>query len=208
MSRRWHRLDEVEEYIKLSKRVVESLIEKKVVEESQRAAALEIMAGAMQRERDKEIVFVPVSGLDPRQAAQRVVRLKDEYADVEPVDLSGVFDDVNPICDLHIERLQGIMNVKKALDLDGVPDEIRFVIPNVDLPAPAETDPSDLKFAMTRYVHFDSMPAELQQVIRSYLSLRRGIDTLARAASRRRSPSWCRGQRRRSTTAPTLREPT
>lgn len=171
--------DDVEEDLKLSKKVVESLIEKRVVEENQRAAALEIMASALQRQRDKEVVFVPVSGLDPRQAAQRVIKLKEEYDEVEPVDLTGVLDDVNPICDLHIERLQGIMNVKKALDLDGVPDEIRFVIPNVDLPAPAETDPDDLKFAMTRYVHFDSMPKELQDVVRSYLSVRRGIDTLA-----------------------------
>lgn len=178
-----HRLqsmyDEVEEDIKLSKRVVESLVEKRLIDEHQRTAAREVLDAALQRQRDKEIAFVPVSGLDPRQAAQRVIRLKEEYADVEPVDLSGVFDDVNPICDLHIERLQHIMNVKKAVDLDGVPDEIRFVIPNVDLPAPAETDPSDLRFAMARYVHFDSMPEELQQVVRSYLSLRRGVDTLA-----------------------------
>ena len=78
-----------------------------------------------------------------------------------------------------IDKLQSIMNVKKAFSLDGVPDEIRFVIPNIDLPAPSETDPGDIKFAMTRYVHFDSMPEELQQVVRSYLSLRRGVDTLA-----------------------------
>ncbi len=140
----------------------------------------DVLSNAIQRERDdKEIVFVPVSGLDPRIAAKRVVRLKYEYNDVEPVDLTGVFDDVNPICDLHIERLQILMNVKKALDLDGVPIEIRFVIPNIDLPAPSETDPSDLKFAMTRYVHFDSMPAELQSVVEAYLSLLRGVDSLA-----------------------------
>lgn len=172
-------LQEMRDFIDLSKKVVESLVEKKLIEEHQRDSALEIMASALQRQRDKETVFVPVSGLDPRAAAQRVIRLKEEYDQVEPVDLTGVLDDVNPICDLHIERLQGVMNVKKALDLDGVPDEIRFVIPNIDLPAPSETDPGDLKFAMTRYVHFDSMPEELRQVVRSYLSLRRGTDTLA-----------------------------
>lgn len=172
--------DDIEEDLKISKRIVESMIEKKVVEESQREAAASLLAGALQRERDKEVLFVPVSGMDPRAAAQRVMKLKSEYTEVEPVDLTGVLDDVNPICELHIERLQGIMNVKKALDLDaGVPDEIRFVIPNVDLPAPSETDPNDLKFAMTRYVHFDSMPTELQDVVRAYLSLRRGMDTLA-----------------------------
>lgn len=171
--------DDVEEDIKLSKKVVESLVEKRLIEEHQRAAAREVLDAALQRQRDKEIAFVPVSGLDPRQAAQRVIRLKEEYAEVEPVDLSGVFDNVNRICDLHVERLQHIMNVKKAVDLDGVPDEIRFVIPNVDLPPPAETDPSDLRFTMARYIHFDSMPEELQQVVRSYLTLRHGVDTLA-----------------------------
>lgn len=170
---------EMKDFIDLSKKVVESLVEKNLIEEKRREAAQEILASALQRQRDKETVFVAVSGLDPRQAAQRVIRLKEEYDNVEPVDLTGVLDNVNPISELHIERLQGIMNVKKAIELDGVPDEIRFVIPNIDLPAPSETDPSDLKFALTRYVHFDSMPQELQDVVRSYLSLRRGIDTLA-----------------------------
>ena len=186
--RRWRELaglkqkvlmDDVERDLKISKKIVESMIEKKVIESHRKEAALQIMSDAVQRERDKETVFVPVTGLDPRQAAQRVIRLKDEYTDVEPVDLTGVFDDVNPISDLHIEKLQGIMNVKKAVTLDGVPDEIRFVIPNIDLPAPSETDPEDIKFAMTRYIHLDSMPTELQSVVRAYLSLRRGIDTLA-----------------------------
>lgn len=160
----------IEEDLKISKKVIESLVKKKIIDDFQSDEAKMIMTDALQRERDKEVVFVPVSGMEPRDAAQRVINLKAEYDEVEPIDLSHVFDDVNPICELHIEKLQPIMNVKKAIDLEGLPDEIRFVIPTVDLPSQTE----DIKFGMTRYVHLDSMPNELQGVIRSYLSLRRG----------------------------------
>lgn len=145
------------------------------------SAPASLLAETLQRDRDRKLLFVQVSGMDPRTAVQRVTKLKSEYVEVEPIDLTGVLDDVNPICELYVERLQNIMNLKKALNPDDdVPDEIRFVVPNVDLPAPSETDPSDLKLTMIRYVHFDSMPKELQQVVRSYLSMRRSDDTLAK----------------------------
>jgi hypothetical protein len=165
--------DDMKEFIDLSKKVVESLIGNKTVQQHMEDDALQIMSDAISRERDKEIAFVPVSGLDPREAAKRVIRLKDEYTDVEPVDLTGVLDDVNPICDLHIDKLQPIMHVKKTCLDEDLPDEIVFAVPNIDLPAPSETDPSDIRFANVRYVYLDSMPKELKTVVMTYLTTKR-----------------------------------
>jgi len=165
--------DDVTEDLRISKKIVESMIEEKVVDESQRMAATEIMSQAIARECDKAIVFAPVSGLEPFSAAKRVIKLKTVYSDVEPVDLTGVLDDVNPVCDTNIDKLERIMNVKKTCNDDDLPDEIRFVIPSADIQQPFINN-DDVVFATERYVHMDSMPAELQRVVLTYLSLRRG----------------------------------
>lgn len=178
-------LDELEKDIKISKKIFEELSEHNQVKAAQKVAVQQLLDEAVARQSDKEIAFVPVSGLDPRRAAQRVIRLKDEYDQVEPVDLTGVLDDVNPICDVHIDRLQNIMNVRKAVDIkQGVPDEIKFVIPSSDLPERVglmadgtyvpPVEPDDVVFAISRYVHLDSMPKELQRVIRAYQALKSG----------------------------------
>lgn len=119
-------------------------------------------------------VFIPVTGLDMYQIATHMKKYVTEDAEIEFVDLSGIFSETEPCFDIHIEKLQPIMNVKKAVDLEneGVPNEIRFVIPNVDLPADPETELLDLGFAMARYVYMDAMPDELKRVVRAYLNLR------------------------------------
>ena len=87
----------------------------------------------------------------------------------ENIDLAGVFNDVEPLYDAHIDKLQPLMNVNKAIGESGVPDEIRFVVPNRDLTN--DVDATDLSFSLVRYARIDAMPDELRTVVRAYLKM-------------------------------------
>ncbi len=126
----------------------------------------------------RELVFLPVTGLDMQQIAHHIKRYSTPDAEIEFVDLSGIFDDVEPSFETHIDKLQSVMNVKKAVDFEtsGVPNEVRFVVPNVDMPTSTEAELADIQFTMVRYAYIDAMPDELKRVVRAYLHLRSGSD--------------------------------
>jgi hypothetical protein len=113
-----------------------------------------------------------------RVEAQLAARDKEraEVRDMIDHGVPGAFADTKPLAEHQIEELQAMMGVRKHVDVDMLPDEIVFAIPNVDLPTSSDVYPGALKVEMTtaRYVLRDSMPPELQAVVRAYLSLRRG----------------------------------
>lgn len=132
----------------------------------------------IEHKKPKELVFIPVTGLDMQQIAHHIKRFSTADAEIEFVDLSGIFNETDASFETHIDKLQPIMNVKKAIDFEntGVPNELRFVVPNVNLPAPTDDELADLQFTMVRYAYIDGMPDELKRVVRAYLHLRSGGD--------------------------------
>lgn len=162
--------DDLKEDVQLSRNVVRALIKEK-------EAVDEIMELAMQRQQDKWIVFAPVNGLTPKDAAKRVLKLKEEYADVEPVDLTDALDDVVPVSDVYVECIHPIFNVSKPITEQNVPRQIWFVVP----PTPSPRQESNV---LLRYVNVDSMPRELKDVVSYYISLKNDDNATSRSRFR------------------------
>lgn len=165
--------NEISKMISTSKRVVDCLIKKNIVDEVDRDYAEDLLVKATQREQDARVQFINVTGHEPKDAAKRAVLNKSRHPEweIEPVDVSGVFDDVKPLIEHHADAVTDVMYVKKHIDDENLPNVIRFAVPNVDLPVVQD---SDLSYSFTKYVHLDSMPFELKRVINDYLALRRG----------------------------------
>jgi hypothetical protein len=146
-----------------------------------------VFADVMKTANDSTYVFVPVGDRTPRDAALRALNVASTHPkhQVEPVDLTTVFADTKPNVEYHIEEIQTSMYAKKHTDVENLPVEIKFEIPEFD--ADADDNDHDImatvnaksekvvpQYVTAKYVHIDSMPIELRSVIRNYLSLIRG----------------------------------
>lgn len=165
-----------------------------VSEHGIREAALSPVSGDMPKHlRDRDVALKEDIEVSRGVVASLVMRARgvtlDELGDQAKAVASSVVDldvvrnrraitdcvtSARPIVEHHIDELQAVMHVRKHVPADKLPDQVMFAVPNVDLPAPVASDPSDVVFELTRYVRIDTMPPELRSVVRTYLSLLRG----------------------------------
>jgi hypothetical protein len=183
------RFADLKKDIEISKRIAGALVESAIITDAQRDAAEEMLCAAMQREHDKRLHFINVTGKDSLSVAKRVLNVKDAHPedDIEPIDLSCALDDTQPQKETQVTELLPTMHVQKHIDDSDLPAEIRLFIPSVDTPVPSglqehplsyyispDKAEAGITYQMVRYAHCDSMPPELRNVIAHYLSMRRG----------------------------------
>lgn len=108
---------------------------------------------------------------DPVEHASRIAwhRGLNPAAEVEAIDLKAAFEGVEPLKENYIDELLPFMTLRNPLDV--LPPEVRIMVPNMPLPAPANRNPDDLQFGITRYVNIDQMPNVLRSVVRRYQAL-------------------------------------
>jgi len=136
-----------------------------------------ILIEALKREEDEKLTFVPVNGLSPMDAANRILQKGPKrHEELVPVDLSNVFDGTEPTPTVYIEKLHSVMSVTKACKTEDIPEQIIFAIPKQDVPDRTIHDPLQQKdlgdFDTVRYVNYDSMPKELKKVVGMYGALK------------------------------------
>ncbi len=171
----WSReIAETRKDLDISKQLVESLVAGNVIEERRRSEAEDLLVKDMQRQQDMRTAFVNVTGLKPIAAAAKVLDMRNRVGvdDVRPVDLTDVLDGTRPVINNEIDQVARLIQVRLHTPSDQLPDDISFYVPNVDLPQ-AHDDTSTLRYDRTRYVHLDSMPPELRDVVNAYISMRR-----------------------------------
>ena len=100
---------------------------------------------------------------------------------------SLIFEGTKPIDDTHIDSISHLMQVNKPQE--ALPHRITFVFAQEE---PVEMRSAELPDGQTypapskegnktaRYVHLDSMPEELQRVIREYQTLVHGCEVVGR----------------------------
>jgi len=130
---------------------------------------------------ESRIRFVPLDDDDdPVTIANRVLKEKERYPDCEvtPVYVKPALDDVEPQTENFIDDIKPFMTL--STPVENFPKEIMFSIPDEKIPF---TDVEgfmpempNVEFKLTRYVHVDSMPKELQDVVNAYLLLRHSDD--------------------------------
>jgi len=170
---------EFREDLEISKQITATLQAQVVARSQAHSLAEDTLCLASQREHDKGTLFVNVTNEKPLAAASRVLNLKNSHPNVEikPIDLSNALEGTRELTEHHIDKLEFVMHVKKHCDQDDLPEQIRFAIPNVDLPIVPEVggnvfDPVDVTYEMARYVHLNSMPEAMKNVVQAYLTLR------------------------------------
>ncbi len=162
---------EVKADIELGKRVAASLANQLFKQQLQAGLANNILTTAVHREQNAALNFVNVGSLSPRDAAKRIASLKDNHSseyDFEPIDVADAFKETTPLEENQLDDIHRVVSVMKRCD--NPPNQVRFVVPNHDLPMLPFSDSSDLQFKTIRYVNMDSMPEELKSVIAAYLS--------------------------------------
>jgi len=144
-----------------------------------RGVAGAILENAITRESNNNLLFVPVNGLTPIEAANRIKNVggmihgnRKKCKDPIPVDLSNIFEGTEPITTVNIEKLHSVMSVTKACRAEDIPEEIIFAIPRSDVQDIPFEQIDINEFDQVRYVNYDSMPKELQKVIRMCLTLK------------------------------------
>jgi len=136
-----------------------------------------ILIEALKREEDEKLTFVPVNGLSPMVAANRISQKGPKrHEKLIPVDLSNVFDGTEPTPTVYIEKLHSVMSVTKACKTEDIPEQIIFAIPKQDVSDRTIHNPLQQKdlddFDTVRYVNYDSMPKELKNVVGAYAALK------------------------------------
>jgi hypothetical protein len=180
--------EEMRQVLAVSKKICEDIIREQNIAAGMRTSAEKILDQAIARQCvDFWQLYVDVTNQQKNEALARVLYLqqRNPSCDVVPVDVSEVMKDVQPITETYIDDLKPIMHVHEHIEDDDLPDEIMIAVPNKDITDNVDESPfsftqspdEDLTFDITRYVRIDSMPDELQNVIRRYLRLVRGFET-------------------------------
>lgn len=166
--------EEVRKDLKIARKITDSLVNAKFIEESQKKAAADLLGKAVERELDSHIQFVDVTQLDPKAACSRVLNLKADKpdCDVEPVDLTDVYNDVELHGENLFDKLTSFMRASKYQDVEKLPDRIRIAIPNRDVPVSWENQ--DVSYELCTYVNMAALPLELQSIVRAVIALRGG----------------------------------
>ena len=182
---------ELRKDMEISKQITAQIVAEKEYKDRLAAKTGEMLGRAVARSEDSRVIFLSVEGETPVEAARRAVEIKAAYpsCEVEPIDTSEALKNVQPLTEAYIEALKPIMHVTQPVNSDDLPDEIVFAIPN----KPCDSSdgkfmtpeghpeikcfmmpPEDVKYETARYMHVESMPEELQKVVRTYIYARRG----------------------------------
>ena len=135
------------------------------------------------RKKDKLLTFIDISN-DDLVTKNRIENAK--LTDIENaafINLNSAFEKTEPIVDHHVENVLPFMCVRRSTKDEELPEEIRFLIPNIDLPAQLD-DGTEVTTTVKRYVCLDSMPTELQSVVRNWLALKSNHGSCLKSTSK------------------------
>lgn len=127
---------------------------------------------AIAREQDSSLVFINVAD-DPKRSSKRILNLikNQPELEIEPIDMSSMFDGTKPINENNIDELFSIMTLNKTCPKEDLPSEIRIMVPDKDCIDSMGVIDTDVQFDLYRYVCADMLPKELRRVVMSYLSM-------------------------------------
>jgi len=164
--------------LKISEKVVDSLVKQRKIQQLNREAAEVLLQQSIERQKDRRIQFVDVTDASPVGAVSRVLHLKEinPEQEVEPIDLKDVYKDVEVQQENQVvDQVSRIFHTRTVQTTEKLPDKIVFAVPNVDILNSSEPS-SDVTYDLHNYVNIKALPPELQSVVGMVLALRVGYE--------------------------------
>ena len=170
----WNKVDgrvkrlyrEAREDLAVSHQIVEALTSQASAREHRKSDAERAMERAVEREQDKSLQFVDVTDRGPAAAAKRVLNVKDSHPEweLEPVDLAGALDDVQPLREATVDVVTYLIRCSRPMDDEELPARLNFIVS--DRKADPESPPK-----LHPYVQLARLPKEVQAVVRTCMMM-------------------------------------
>ena len=140
------------------------------------------LAAAVEHQEEFSVGYVPVSGMGPMAAAERVARLGPSYKEVRPYDLGPGLQDVKPLKESVVPTLMHMMTVRE--EIKEVPNTVIFALPHNKMKKldDGTVIVDETEYELAHYVNIDQMPPELKHVMSIYRGMLR---TDTRSVARR-----------------------
>lgn len=116
-------------------------------------------------EQDRRIAFIDVTDRPPVAAAKRIINATQSHSgwEVEPIDLTGVLDDVKPLREVTVDEVTYVIKCAYPQADDDMPNRMMFAVP--------EATDNESKTTLHTYVRLGALPKEVQTVVKTCLVL-------------------------------------
>lgn len=152
-----------------------------------------ILSEAIAREEQLNTKFIPVNGMKPAAAADRVYAYTKQHPDqdVVPVDVTSALDDSTTYQNIrkftHINYVTQMLMIDEVTNTSDLPDILTVMVPTsksketMPFAPGAPTSEIITDNETIQYVRFDALPVELSQLVRSTLEWAKSPDDIHQA---------------------------